>query len=325
VTYIYPTVKECNVISTVTTDTASPIRGVLAPVVTPFGHDLEVDTGAFIEHCRWLVDAGVGLAVFGTNSEAASLSFSERMSLLDTLIGAGLPAGKMMPGTGTSSLKETVELTRHAVNLGAAGVLMLPPYYFKSPSENGLFDYFCRVVDSVADSRLRIYLYHIPQFTQVPITLGLVERLVKRYPGVVRGAKDSSGDWSNTEAMIRTFGQDGFDVFPASEAFLARAVEIGGAGCISATANMNPRGLTELYSAQLSGEPTNTSSAALAIREIFMSVPMIPAMKYVISKVTHTPTWSIVRPPLTSLADEPGADLMKRLNDVRFEMHGLNS
>ncbi|MGF6597399.1 4-hydroxy-tetrahydrodipicolinate synthase [Paraburkholderia sp. GAS448] len=311
--------------STLTTHTHQPIRGLLAPVVTPFGYDLEVDTRAFIAHCRWLVDAGAGLAVFGTNSEAASLSFSERMSLLDTLIGAGLPAGKMMPGTGTSSLKETVELTRHAVNMGAAGVLMLPPYYFRNPSENGLFDYFSRVIDSVSDSRLRIYLYHIPQFTQVPITLTLIERLISRYPGVVRGAKDSSGDWANTESMIRTFGPDGFDVFPASEAFLARAVEIGGAGCISATANMNPRGLAELYTALISGEPTNTLAAALAIREIFTSVPMIPAMKYVISKITNTSTWSVVRPPLTSLADELGRDLMKRLNDVRFVMHGLNS
>ena len=193
-----------------------PIRGVLAPVVTPFGYDLEVDTQAFIEHCRWLVDAGAGLAVFGTNSEAASLSLSERMSLLDTLIDAGLPAEKMMPGTGTSSLKETVELTRHAVTMGAAGVLMLPPYYFKNPSEDGLFDYFSRVIDQVSDSSLRIYLYHIPQFTQVPITLTLIERLIKRYPGIVRGAKDSSGDWTNTESMIRSFGADGFDVFPAS-------------------------------------------------------------------------------------------------------------
>lgn len=302
-----------------------PIRGVLAPVVTPFGYDLEVNTQAFIGHCRWLVDAGVGLAVFGTNSEAASLSLSERMSLLDALIDAGLPAGKMMPGTGTTSLKETVELTRHAVKLGAAGVLMLPPYYFKNPSENGLFDYFSRVIELVSDSRLRIYLYHIPQFTHVPITLPLIERLIKRYPGIVCGAKDSSGDWANTEAMIRGFGTDGFDVFPASEAFLARSTEIGGAGCISATANMNPHGLVELYTALISGKPTNTLSAALAIREIFMSVPMIPAMKYVMSKVTNTPTWSVVRPPLTSFADESGLDLMKRLSDVRFEMHGLNS
>ncbi|MGF6781408.1 dihydrodipicolinate synthase family protein [Paraburkholderia sp. GAS334] len=309
--------------TSLTPDTPQPIRGVLAPVVTPFGYDLEVDTRAFVDHCRWLVDAGVGLAVFGTNSEAASLSLSERMSLLDTLIDAGLPARRMMPGTGTSSLKETIELTRHAVSMGAAGVLMLPPYYFKNPSENGLFDYFSRIIDSVSDSRLRIYLYHIPQFTQVPITLPLIERLIKRYPDVVCGAKDSSGDWANTEAMIRSFGAEGFDVFPASEALLARAVELGGAGCISATANMNPHGLADLYSALVLGKPTNTLTAALAIREIFTSVPMIPAMKYVISKVTHADAWSIVRPPLTSLVDEVGLDLMKRLSDVRFVMHGL--
>jgi 4-hydroxy-tetrahydrodipicolinate synthase len=301
---------------------SKPIRGVLAPVVTPFGYDLEVDSDAFVEQCKWIVDAGAGLAVFGTNSEAASLSLSERMSLLETLLEAGLPAAKMMPGTGTTSLKETAELTRHAVNAGVAGVLMLPPFYFKNPSDNGLFDYFSRLIDSVSDSRLRIYLYNIPQFTQVPISLGLIERLLTRYPGIVRGAKDSSGDWANTEAMIRNFGRDGFDVFPASEALLAKALEIGGAGCISATANMNPRGLCELYEALISAKPTTTSVAALAVREIFMSVPMIPAMKYVISKVTQTATWSIVRPPLTSLSEEAGTDLLKRLDDVGFVMQG---
>jgi 4-hydroxy-tetrahydrodipicolinate synthase len=313
------------VTSLLAADTQQPIRGVLAPVVTPFRYDLEIDTSAFIEHCKWIVDAGAGLAVFGTNSEAASLSFAERIALLDTLIDAGLPAAKMMPGTGTASLKETVELTRHAVNAGAAGVLMLPPYYFKNPSENGLFDYFSRVIDSVSDSRLKVYLYHIPQFTQIPITLALIERLVKRYPGVVRGAKDSSGDWANTEAMIRTFGRNGFDVFPASEALMAKAVAIGGAGCISATANMYPRGLTELYDALTSGKPTTTSSTALAVRDIFMSVPMIPAMKYVISKVTRQPAWSVVRPPLTALPEELGADLLRRLEDIRFAMHGRRS
>jgi 4-hydroxy-tetrahydrodipicolinate synthase len=313
------------VTSTLTAQNSTPIRGVLAPVVTPFGYDLEVDSDAFVEQCKWIVDAGAGLAVFGTNSEAASLSLSERMSLLDTLLEAGLPAAKMMPGTGTSSLKETAELTRHAVNAGVAGVLMLPPFYFKNPSENGLFDYFSRLIDLVSDSRLRVYLYNIPQFTQVPISLGLIERLLRRYPGIVRGAKDSSGDWANTEAMIRNFGRDGFDVFPASEALLTKALEIGGAGCISATANMNPRGLSELYEALISAKPTTTSVTALAVREIFMSVPMIPAMKYVISKVTQTATWLIVRPPLTSLSEEAGTDLLKRLEGVGFAMQGRHS
>src|SRR5258708_6081679 len=122
----YRTFKEPIVTSPLTPHIHQPIRGVLAPVVTPFGYDLEVDTRAFIEHCRWLVDAGGVLVVFGTNWEAGSLSFSERVSLLDTLMGAGLPAEKMMPGTGTWSRKGRAELPRHAVNMGAAGVLMLP-------------------------------------------------------------------------------------------------------------------------------------------------------------------------------------------------------
>jgi 4-hydroxy-tetrahydrodipicolinate synthase len=306
------------VVATVKDRAIPPLRGVLAPVLTPFDSKFDVDVPAFISHCRWLLSAGVGLAVFGTNSEAASLSLIERMALLERLVDADLPTDKMMPGTGTCSLKETVELTRHALELGAAGVLMLPPFYFKNLSEDGLVDYFSKVVDSVADERLRIYLYHIPQLTQVPITLGLIERLLKRYPGIIRGAKDSSGDWSNTESMIREFAADGFDVFPASEALLSRAVPLGGAGCISATANMNPFGLAKLYDALASGTPRAVEGAALAVREIFMSTPMIPAMKYVLAQARAMSSWSIVRPPLTALADEAGAALMKRLGDVGF-------
>src|SRR6266513_4432117 len=201
------------------------IRGVLAPVVTPFKADLSPDCERFIRHCQWLLSQNCGLAVFGTNSEANSMSAKERMTLLDVLVGAGIDPSRMMPGTGCCSMTETVELTAHAVKHGCAGVLMLPPFYYKNVSEEGLYRYFSEVVQRVGDPRLRIYLYHIPPVAVVGITPKLVERLLQAYPIAIAGMKDSSGDWNNTKTFLDAFAETArvartFDVFVGSESFL---------------------------------------------------------------------------------------------------------
>jgi len=185
------------------------IRGVLAPVVTPFKQDLSPDTERFIAHCRWLLSQNCGLAVFGTNSEANSLSMEERAMLLDELVAAGINASRMMPGTGCCSIMETVKLTAQAVEHGCAGVLLLPPFYYKDVSEEGLYRYFSEVVQRVGDARLRIYLYHIPPVAVVGITTGLVERLLAAYPNAIAGMKDSSGDWNNTRMFLDSFVRAG--------------------------------------------------------------------------------------------------------------------
>src|SRR6266513_706073 len=274
------------------------IRGVLAPVVTPFKADLSPDSQRFIAHCKWLLSQNCGLAVFGTNSEANSLSMEERATLLDELVAAGVDPSRIMPGTGVCSITETVKLTKQAVGNGCAGVLMLPPFYYKDVSEEGLYRYFSEVVQRVGDARLKIYLYHIPRVAVVGITPKLVERLLVAYPDVIAGMKDSSGDWNNTKTFLdafavrarhetssksqtpssksqgnskiqrskdeETFGpRHGdsatgrasstagaartFDVFVGSESFLLANIRNGGVGTISATANVNPAAIYELY------------------------------------------------------------------------------
>src|SRR5882724_6165197 len=229
------------------------IRGVLAPVVTPFKVDFSPDRERFIRHCQWLLSQNCGLAPFGTTSEANSMSTDERISLLEVLIAAGIDPSRMMPGTGCCSIVDTVELTAHAVKHGCAGVLMLPPFYYKDVSEEGLYRYFSEVVQRVGDARLRIYLYHIPPVAIVGITPKLVERLLKVYPNAIAGMKDSSGDWNNTKTFLEAFagsarpGRAGFDVFVGSESFLLANMRNGGAGTISATANVNPAAIHELY------------------------------------------------------------------------------
>jgi len=298
------------------------LRGVLAPVLTPFDAKLAPDVGRFIAHCRWLVDQGAALAIFGTNSEAASLSVAERLALSDALLEAGIPAARLMPGTGASALTDAVELTRHASRAGAAGVLMLPPFFYKGVSDDGVFAYYAEVIERVGSGCAPIYLYHIPQVTQVPITLALIERLLKRYPQVIAGAKDSSGDWSNSKAMIDSYAAAGFDVFPASEVFLSRSLPIGGAGCISATVNMNPAAIRRLYDAWNTPEGPDLQAKADAVRRIFESAPMIPAMKHVVATFAAEPAWRTVRPPLVALDPTAGARVVAELAAAGFDMPG---
>jgi 4-hydroxy-tetrahydrodipicolinate synthase len=229
-----------------------------------------------------------------------------------------------MPGTGACSVKDAVRLTRHAVQNGAAGVLMLPPFYFKNVSEEGVFSYYAEVIDAVAEPNLAIYLYHIPQLTQVPITLSLIERLLKRYPRAIAGAKDSSGDWANSKAMIENFAKEGFEVFPASEVFLSDSLAIGGAGCISATVNINPAAISALFRALDGGRPAHETRPLQArvdeVRSTFQSFELIPAMKSALAHFTGREAWKIVRPPLTPLSQPVQSDLLKKLALLNFEM-----
>lgn len=301
------------------------LRGVLSPVLTPFNSDYSPSAPRFVAHCQNLLEQGVGLAIFGTNSEANSLSVSEKRGLLDALLEAGLPAARMMPGTGACALPDSVELTRHAVAAGCAGVLMLPPFYYKGVSDEGLFRAFAQVIDQVADERLRVYLYHIPPVAQVGISMALIERLLKAYPKNIAGIKDSSGDWSNTEAMLKTFQPHGFDVFAGSETFLLRTLRGGGAGCITATGNVNPAPIAALYR-DWRGDGADTMQADLdTVRNVFQKFPMIPAMKAAIAQRAGDEGWATVRPPLVELTAAQREALEQGLAALSFEIPGVQS
>ena len=299
------------------------LRGALAPVVTPFGADLAPDAARLVAHCRWLLDNDTGLAVFGTNSEGNSLSVPEKTPLLDALVAAGLPASRMMPGTGGCALTDTVALTRHAVQSGCAGVLMLPPFYYKGVSDDGLFASYAEVIERVGDARLRIYLYHIPQVSQVPLGLRLIERLLDRYPGAIAGIKDSSGNFDNTRAMLERFQPRGFDVFSGSETFLLATLRGGGAGCISATANVNPAPIAQLARDWRKTDADAQQAALDRARTIFQSLPMVAALKAAIADFSQDEDWARLRPPLVALAREERYALVEKLRAIGFAMPGL--
>jgi len=300
------------------------IHGVLAPVVTPFKADLSPDRQRLIAHCQWLLSQNCGLAVFGTNSEANSMAAHERSTLLDALIAAGIDPSRMMPGTGCCSITETVELTAQAVKHGCAGVLMLPPFYYKNISEEGLYRYFSEVVQRVGDTRLKIYLYHIPPVAMVGITPGLVERLLKAYPDTIAGMKDSSGDWNNTKTFLDSFASNGFDVFVGSESFLLANMRAGGVGTISAMANVIPAAIHKLYKEWNTADNADQQQSELdVLREVLSSrkfPSMIAALKQAFAIYRNDPEWTRVRPPLIELTTEEAKLLAADLKTVGFAL-----
>ncbi|HWT86975.1 MAG TPA: dihydrodipicolinate synthase family protein [Myxococcales bacterium] len=280
------------------------MQGVLAPVLTPFDSQLNPDPGRFVSFCRKLLDDGcTGLVPFGTTGEANSLSVEERERLLDALLEGGVPAEKLIPGTGCAALPDTVRLSKKAARAGCAGVLVLPPFYYKNPSEEGLYRSFAQAIDKTGEGRLRVYLYHIPQVSQVGIPLRLIERLLKAYPGVIAGIKDSSLELENTRSMLRAF--PGFEVFVGTEKFLLATLREGGAGCITAIANVNAPAISRAFR-----ERTEERQREIdAVRVVFEKLPMIAALKETVARRTGDARWRAVRPPLVELSPAERATL----------------
>ena len=198
---------------------------------------------------------------------------------------------------------------------------MLPPFYYKGVSDEGLFRSYAEVIERVGDSGLRIYLYHIPPVAQVPITLDLIERLIAAYPKTVVGIKDSSGDWSNTEAMLKRF--PGFRVFAGSESFLLRNMRGGGVGCISATANINAAAIHKLYAEWQSPQAEALQADLDDLRGVMQKFPMIPALKETVAHYSGDPAWRRLRPPLVELSEPQRKALISELSARGFAMPGL--
>lgn len=271
---------------------------LFVPVITPFAADLSLDTDRFVAQARALLDAGAhGLAPFGTTSEANSLTLAERMTALEALIAAGIAPQQLIPGTGCCAIADTITLSAHATGLGCRGVLMLPPFFYKGVSDQGVFDAFAQVIDAVG-ADLRVYLYHIPQMSGVPITLPLIEMLVDRYGDQIAGLKDSSGDWSNTASVIKTFPQ--IDTYSASESMIPNNVAAGGAGCISASSNVNAAGIRALLDGLGGPEEAALHQQVSDVRKIFESLPLIPAIKAAVAKQHKDDNFARVRPPFVA-------------------------
>lgn len=292
--------------------------GVWVPAATPFRANLAIDFDRYLAHChKLLADGAHGLAVLGTTSEANSLDLGEREVVLERLLKAGISPLQLLPGTGTSSIGDTVRLTRHAVALGVRGVLLLPPFYYKNVTDEGLYAYVAEVIKRLGDKRLALYLYNFPQMTTIRWSPVLVGLLIQDFPDTVVGLKDSSGDVDYMETLLENF--PGFAVFPSSEALLLNAMRKGAAGLISATANINVAGIREVYDGWQRPDALSLQSKASLIRESVAPFGWIPGVKAILAAREGTPDWARVRPPLDELSDQQKTDLLTALREITGE------
>jgi 4-hydroxy-tetrahydrodipicolinate synthase len=298
----------------------APVRGLWCAMLTPLDASGGVDHSLFVAHARSLLAKGVdGVAPFGTTGEGQSFSMAERIAGIESLLAAGIAPERVVAATGCAALPETVALTRHGARAGCAACLVLPPFFWKDATDDGLFAWYAKVIEAVGDPRLRIYLYHIPQVSGTPLSVELVARLAGAFPGVIAGVKDSAGDWSNTEALLARVPQ--LAILVGHEPHLPRLMRAGGAGTICGVGNLYPA----LVRALLSPGVTPADEQRMAtFLEIAFGVPFLAGFKAILAEQTRNPGWRSVRPPLLPLADTARQSLLAALPEAGLTGSGAD-
>jgi len=276
-------------------------KGVYAASLTPMTDRLEPDIPRLIAHSRWLLAHGCdGLGIMGTTGEANSLSFADRRRIIEATA-AALPKERLMPGIGSCSFADAVELARAALASGTRNLLCLPPFYYKGVPDAGVEAFFANVIDRVGSADLRLYLYNFPQLTGYSFPIAMVERLRKRFGDVVAGMKDSSGDFKNMASFAKAL--PGFRVFSGTEQYLLDIVEAGGVGCISATANLTAPWCQAVLAAK--GDARRAAQETLSkLRLAIQAKPLIPGIKGLMARLTGDARWLAMCPPYLPLAVE---------------------
>src|SRR6266513_4916806 len=292
----------------------SPVRGLWCATLTPLGHDGAIDHARMAAHVRALFAQGVnGVAPFGTTGEGPSFSIAERRAGLDALLAAGIPASRLVAATGCAAFADTVALTRHAVQAGCARCLVLPPFFFKDLSDDAVYRYFAALIDAVADPRLSLYLYHIPQFSGVPIRAGVVAQLAANFPSMVGGVKDSGGDFAHTKALLAAVPQ--LAILVGHEPHLPQLMRAGGAGTICGIANVFPRLVAPLLKPNVTSADEERIAAFI---DVIFRFPFLPAFKAIRAAQTNDAAWRTLRPPLFALNEGERARLFAALAAAGF-------
>jgi len=305
--------------------TALPIHGVFCAAATPVKADGTPDHGAFATHCRALLDDGChGIALLGTTGEANSFGLRQRMDILEHAMAAGIPAGALLPGTSQTNVPDSVVLVRHAVECGARAAVVLPPFYYKSVSDDGLFRFYAELIEGVGHADLRIVLYHIPPIAQVGISLALVARLREAFPGVVIGVKDSSGKLDSMQAFAAAF--DGFSVLAGADPLMLPLLRSGGAGCITSSSNLIGRHLRAVFDYWYRpDQEALVETAQLRInawRDLSNAYVQLPTVKAMLARRYGDTGWLNVRPPLVALMQDEVDNVWSRMAQLEAKENG---
>lgn len=297
------------------------LQGVIAAAATPVTPEWKVDNDRLIEHCRWLLGPGGcdGINLLGTTGEAASFSAAQRHQAMEAVAKAGLPLDRFMVGTGASALKDTCRLTAAARDLGFAGALVIPPFYYKTIGQEGIQAYFDALIANTGRHHLRLYLYNFPAMSSVPYDLPTVMRLTATYPEQILGLKDSSGDLAYSSGVAKSL--PGFLVFPSAEGSMERATEMGFAGCISATANVTGPFAGRAWRSDSPEDKKAALKLASEVRATISRFPLVASVKAALSILRKDPNWLRLVPPLMGLSPKDADTLSTNLQKFDWPQH----
>ncbi len=271
-------------------------HGVYAAVLTPITPNLEPDAEKAIPYYRDLLANGCdGLNLLGTTGEAMSFSAEQRLRFMEAIARSGLPLERITCGTGAAALADTVLLTQAALSLGFVAALVMPPFFYRDAGDDGIVAFFAALLARLSKHEsARILLYNFPRMSGVTFHAALVDRLLREFPGVIIGMKDSSNDRALQRALLAA--HKGFAIFPGSEEYLAEAKAYGAAGCISGSVCLWPQLANEVF---LSGDPERARELA-KLRAGLAGAPFIPAVRRLVARERNDPAWEHPMPPLTS-------------------------
>ncbi|HEX9464322.1 MAG TPA: dihydrodipicolinate synthase family protein [Alphaproteobacteria bacterium] len=293
------------------------LTGIIAAAATPIREDNSIDLPRLTEHCRQLLAHGCdGINLLGTTGEATSFSKQQRLEAMETVAKSGLPRERFMVGTGAAAIADAADLTAAARDLGFAGALLLPPFYYKGIDDQSVVEYVEAVMARVGRAGLRLYLYHFPQNSAVPYSPNAVEKLHTAHPEQILGVKDSSGDLAYAAELTRRMPK--LDVFPSAEGALAKAKEHRFAGCISATANITGPFAQAGWRALGTDAGARGVEDAAKIRGAFADWPLIAGVKWALSDLYGDAAWIRMCPPLRALTPTEQQGLRQKLAATRY-------
>ena len=302
------------------------INCIYSAALTPINDDLSINKNLYLEHCQYLMKQGHdGLAIFGTTGEANSFSIKEKCDTIDFLLSNNLDSNLLIPGTGSSSVEDAIQLTKFAEKNKSRAVLLLPPFYYKNVSDEGIINYFRKIIETVGSSDFHYLLYNIPQTTSVVLNFNIIETLLKLYPNNIVGIKDSSG---NIDSMLKTvkYFQD-LALFCGHDSLALKIYKRGGAGAITAGTNIAGRLLSFIINninKEKEIEDFNSYQALLEqIRETITLEEPISVMKAYFSIINKNADWNKVMPPLKSLDNPSNNKTIIRLIELTNKMDEL--
>ena len=299
----------------------SPKKGIYTAALTPFNASYEPEIPALIGHVQWLLENGTdGVALLGSTGEANSMTLEQRQSIIEQSTRI-LPADRLLIGTGSCALQDAIKLTKVSIDVGVYAVLVLPPFYYKPQSEESIIRFYSELIAAVNDSRLRIIFYNFPKFTGYNFDHNVIGKMKQRFGEIAAGIKDSSGNRENMSGVSQNVSD--FMVYSGTETFLLETLLNGGAGCITATANLIATECQQVFQAwkneQLE-DAKQKQNKLTSLRKAFESYPFVSGLKSIFADQKDSNDWEHMMPPFDGLMKDQLHELKEKIKDLGLDL-----